>query len=268
MSTGTTASDSNHSFYPKDSDESLTVLVTHHVRHDKHEAFKKWSQDTNALVRKFDGFINAEIIRPSAVPTASPVSTGDVENAIPSSSNNVPAGHDEFIAIVRFDNFAHLNGWMKSPERQMMIDRISEFEDEAPSYSFHSLEHWFVTSDDVAAQKGPAGGGPPMRPPAKWKMILVTVAIIYTQTLWIPKVTRKIFKTPIQEGNMHPYLFQFINIVIVVCLSTYILFPVVTRLLSFFLMPGVDYHAKLMELVPSFLKQPPNKQAAAEKAKV
>jgi antibiotic biosynthesis monooxygenase (ABM) superfamily enzyme len=113
--------------FPVDSNEPLTVLVRHHVRHDKHEVFKKWSQETNQLVRKFPGFVNAEIIRPT---------TADLEHS---------TGVDEYIAIVRFDNYKNLNVWMKSPERQMMMERTTEYSTEQPEYSLHSLEHWFVT---------------------------------------------------------------------------------------------------------------------------
>jgi uncharacterized protein len=230
--------------YSKDiaTDESLTVLVTHHVRHDKHEAFQRWSQDANVLAQKFDGFISAEVIRPAT--TTNAVSL-DIESGHNDTSNvAVPAGHDEYIAIIRFDNFQHLNAWMKSPERQSMSDRLNEFADDVPTVTFHSLEHWFVTADDVKAHN--EGQTAVVRVPNKWKMLLVTMTVIYTQSLWIPKVTKQVIQKP-----LHPYLFQFINMIIVVCLVTFILFPILTRLLSFWLMPGVDYRAKLMELVPT-----------------
>lgn len=239
--------------YPTDiEDESLTVLVSHHVRHDKHEAFKLWSQETNALVRNFEGFLNAEVIRPATAVTAACAKT------IGHANSSVPEGHDEFIVIVRFDNFAHLNAWATSPERQTMNHRMSEFADEAPTVTFHSLEHWFVTDDDVeAAHKGAVGTRPPpIRPPKKWKMVIVTVTIIYTQSLWIPKVTRRVLDKPLQEDKIHPYLFQFVNVVLIVNMATFVFFPVLTRLLSFWLLPGIDYRAKLLELVPNRFKQP------------
>jgi uncharacterized protein len=212
--------------FPVDSIEPLTVLVKHHVRHEKHEVFKKWSQDTNQLVRKFPGFVNAEIIRPTTV---------ELEHS---------TGVDEYIAIVRFDNYKTLNGWMKSPERQMMMERTAEYSTDQPEYSLHSLEHWFVAPTDL-----PKG----VKPPAKWKMFVLTLVVIYTQTLWIPKVTGRIFPNGRKD---HFYGFQFLNMVITVSLVTFALFPVITRLLSFWLTPGVNYKAKVLELAPCLAKKP------------
>jgi uncharacterized protein len=215
--------------FPVESNEPLTVLVKHHVRHDKHDVFKKWSLETNQLVRKFEGFVNSEIIRPT---------TAELEHS---------KGVDEYIAIVRFDNYKNLNAWIESPERRMMLERTVEYSTEQPEYSLHSLEHWFVTPTDFS--KG-------VKPPARWKMYLVTIVLIYTQTLWVPKVTGRIFTHARKD---HFYAFQFLNIVIVVTLSTFVTFPVVTRLLSFCLTPGVNYRAKLLELAPCVAKKPETK---------
>jgi uncharacterized protein len=217
--------------FPVESNEPLTVLVKHRVRHDKHDVFKKWSQETNQLVRKFQGFVNSEIIRPT---------TAELEHS---------TGVDEYIAIVRFDNYQNLNAWIESPERRRMLERTVEYSTEQPEYSLHSLEHWFTTANDLA--KG-------VKPPARWKMYLVTIMLIYTQSLWVPKITGRMFPSARMD---HFYAFQFLNIVIVVTLSTFVTFPVVTRLLSFWLTPGVDYRAKVLELVPCVLANKPKTQS-------
>jgi antibiotic biosynthesis monooxygenase (ABM) superfamily enzyme len=206
--------------FPVDSNEPLTVLAKHHVLHDKHHVFMKWTQEMNQLVHKFQGFVNFEIIRPTK---------DEFEHS---------TGVDEYIAIVRFDKYKNLNVWVKSSERHMLMERTKEYSTEQPEYSLHSLEHWFMTSDDV-----PKG----MAAPTRWKMYVVAIMVSYSQTVWVPKVTGRIFPNARKD---HLYAFQFLNVLIVVTMATFVLFPVATRALSFWLMPGVNYKAKLLQLVP------------------
>jgi antibiotic biosynthesis monooxygenase (ABM) superfamily enzyme len=206
--------------FPVDSNEPLTVLAKHHVLHDKRDVFMKWTQEMNQLVHRFEGFVNFEIIRPT---------TAELEHS---------TGVDEYIAIVRFDNYKNLNVWIKSPERHMIMERTKEYSTEQPEYSLHSLEHWFMTPDDV-----PHG----MAAPSRWKMYVVAVMVSYSQTVWVPKVTGRIFPNARKD---HLYGFQFLNVLIVVTMATFVLFPVATRVLSFWLMPGVNYKAKLLQLLP------------------
>jgi antibiotic biosynthesis monooxygenase (ABM) superfamily enzyme len=84
-------------------------------------------------------------------------------------------------------------------------------------------------------------------------MFVLTLVVIYTQSLWVRKVTIRIFPNGPKD---HFYGYQFFNMLIIVTLATFVLFPVVTRLLSFWLTPGVNYKAKVMELAPCLAKKP------------
>ena len=93
----------------------------------------------------------------------------------------------------------------------------------------------------------PTGGGPP----PKYKMVVVTTAVIYTQTLWVPKVLGELLK----DANLHPDVMGLLVVFCIVSLATYVLFPIVTRLAAFWLFPAANYREKLMELVPPFLQR-------------
>lgn len=169
---------------PTESNQPLTVMVKHYLRPDKLDAFSQWCRQMQKLSRRFEGYIDTEIIRPTCVDES-----------------------DEYVAIFRYGNYQHLRAWMESTERKTMIDRITEFSSaNSVVYAFHSLEHWFSASNDkdgeennpshTSDKKNKAGGGPP----PKYKMVVVTTAVIYTQTLWVPKVLHKL----LGHANLHP----------------------------------------------------------------
>lgn len=218
---------------PRESNQPLTVFAKHRVRRDKQEIFANWCREINALVRNFEGYISTEVIRPTC---------------LESSSSSLES--EENISIFRYDNYANLEAWMKSKERQSMLDRVQEFSDDVSTYSYHSLEHWFP-SDAVTPKR--KGG----HPPPKYKMWAVTMLIIYSQTLWVPKMTMKI------APNLDPNMLGFIHTFIIVTLSTYMFFPIVTRLLAFWLVPSANYIEKVLELVPSIFKSRGQRQEAA-----
>lgn len=203
--------------FPKDSSklQPLTIVAKHRVREDHSEIFILWCREMSALARDFRGYLSSEVIKP-----LSPDS-------------------EEYITIFRFGNYAHLQVWMHSKERAGMYERVDEFSDHASIYSFHFLEHWFPSDDVTPKEKG---GGPPR----KYKMVLVTTTIIYSQNLWVPKVMLLL------APNMNWYARGFLNTFFIVIIAAYMLFPVVTRLLAFWLVPGAVYTDVLRELVPSW----------------
>ena len=215
-----------------DSHQPVTVLAKHHVRPDKLEVFQQWSREMEAKCSSFQGYIDTEIIRPTCIES-----------------------DDEYVVIFRFDNYTHLQAWMNSTERKRMIDRISEFaSSKSQCYSYHSLEHWFAAADDdddtaalTTTTTGKSGGGPP----ARYKMVFVVTGVIYAQTLFVPNIMNQV------APKVDPDVKGFLVTLVIVTLSTYIFFPIVTRLLAFWLFPTAKYTDKLLELVrvPDVLRQ-------------
>lgn len=205
----------------------LTVMAKHHVRPDKLHVFADWCREMQQRSRTFAGYIDTELIRPTCIES------------------------DEYVAIFRYDNYEHLKTWMESKERKEMIERVPEFSStNSVVYAYHSLEHWFSSSGDEEGSHntGLNATKPAAGPPPKYKMVVVTTAIIYTQTLWVPKVLNRI----LGDANLHPDVMGLLTVMCIVCLATYVLFPIVTRLLAFWLFPTANYRDKLRELVPLF----------------
>ena len=221
---------------PSEPDQPLTVLVNQLVRRDKRHIFAKWCRDINRIAQNFEGFVSTEVIRPTSDASVDPATTATIPNY-----NEV----DEFIAIVRFDNYSNLQRWMTSKERSSMMERVDEFSDNVPVFSYNSIEHWF-TSSDITLTPGGATSNQSSGPPPRYKMWLVTCVVIYFQVLWVPVLTALLLPV----NKLHPNILKLINTVLTVTFSTFLFFPIVTRLLSFWLFPKNNYKETLLELLP------------------
>jgi uncharacterized protein len=222
-----------------DSKEPLTAVIRHYVLRSKHEEFECWLREIRELERTFEGFISSEVIKP--------VCHTDWDDFYLNMSNPSRA-RDEYLTIVRFQNYTKLKIWMESKARKKMLSRVHEFSKEESLYSYHSVEHWFPTNGNETC---PKGGGPP----PKWKMVIYVTLVMYSQTIWVRQVTMAAFP------NLNVYWVTLINTFCVVTLVTYIWFPICSRLFAFWLFPQEKYRDKLYELIPGFLKEPKAKEA-------
>ena len=225
---------------PSEPDQPLTVFVNQVVRRDKRHIFAKWCREINLIAQTFEGFISTEVIRPT--------NENSIDNAVRLTST--PNEVDEFIAIVRFDNYSNLQRWMTSKERTQMMERVDEFSDKIPVFSYNSIEHWFTPPGNTLTKQISSstqrGNQNHSGPPPRYKMWMVTCVVIYCQVLWVPQLTGVILPV----STINPYILKLINTVLTVTFSTFVFFPIITRLLSFWLFPQSSYRDKLLELVP------------------
>lgn len=230
---------------PDDSQQPLTVFVKHNVLRTKHAEFEAWCNEINALAQTYDGFISTEVIKP--------VCNTDIRSdEYSEKTRKRNSESDEYISIVRFQNYTLLKKWIDSDDRRGMLQRTNEFSNTKSVYTYHSLEHWFPSNINGTNGGNTLTGSKTERPPGpppKWKMLLFTTIVIYIQTLWIPKVTNRIF--PNLKKNA--YTAGLLNTFLIVSFVTYIGFPIFTRLAAFWLFPHENYINKLKELIP---KQP------------
>ena len=253
---------------PNDSQQPLTVFVRHHVSRTKPSEFIHWCNEINAIARTYDGFISTEVIKPVCYDgNGTIVNTSDTHNSdvTKDTSNSSRRGScssnfhptriisDEYISIVRFQNYTLLKRWIDSDDRKRMLRRTNEFSNVPSTYSYHSLEHWFpsnINGTNPTASSTGTDSSPKPGPPPKWKMTIFVTIIIYLQTLWIPKVTGAMFPSTNNNNNVKIYAMGLLNTFLVVALVTYILFPITTRLMAFWLFPHEKYSDKLKELIP------------------
>lgn len=175
------------------SDAPVTVFARYQVRAERKAEFESWLEGIAAACATYAGYLGTEVIRPS---------------------RDEP---DDYVVIFRFDTVEHLEAWMESDQRQTWIDRVSELSAAPPQLQYHSLEFWF--SPDRL-------GGSPQR----YKMALVTLAVIWPMVHFIPPAVNRFLEPPLVA--------EVSGVAIIVLLMTYVVMPSVTRLLEPWLKAG------------------------------
>ena len=155
-----------------------------------------------ASSKQYPGYLGTEVIRP--VGSSSP----------------------EHVCIFRFDTFPNLDAWMKSDDRLAWLDRVSEFSNSEPDIRhYHSLEFWFSPEHHAG------------RAPAKYKMALVTLAVIWPMVHFIPRALNSVVPMPSLAAELT-------SVATIVLLMTYLVMPTVTRLLEPWLFRRPDLSTK------------------------
>jgi uncharacterized protein len=126
--------------------------------------------------------------------------------------------HTEFVIIIQFDTYENLKIWETSKERAKQIELSKTlFEESKPKIQLTGLEYWFESSADHKAAT-----------PPKWKMAIMTVAVIFIlSNILIPLLTD--FFKPLRLPNL---INNFFSVIIMVALMTYIVMPFTTKILS------------------------------------
>jgi len=186
-------------------DQNLTIFAKHKVVRGKEEAYHQWAKEINAELRlNFDGYQGAETVRPTNCES------------------------NEYVNIIRFDNYEHLQVWMDSKERLRFLDRIHEFDEEPIETSYHSLEYWFV--EDKTDEKNTA----PSLTPSRWKMVTVLFLLIWLQVHFIGPVFGGIAELPY-------LLAEALTVLTVVIGTTFLWMPLTTKfILHWWLFPNPD----------------------------
>lgn len=76
---------------------TATVVIAQRVRAGQEQEYTRWQTQVNDHCRTFPGFEAAEIVPP------------------------VPGVQDDFVVVFRFDSPQHLEGWLRSQERQTLL---------------------------------------------------------------------------------------------------------------------------------------------------
>ena len=119
----------------------------------------------------------------------------------------------EFVAVFRFDTREQLQAWMDSREHGHWLQRAREFSDSPARLDYHSLEFLF----DPARRHG--------RFPTRHKMALVTFLVIWPLVHFIPSNLARVL-------GARPLLVELCAVAAIVLLMTYLLMPLVTKMLA------------------------------------
>jgi antibiotic biosynthesis monooxygenase (ABM) superfamily enzyme len=189
---------SQHVLVRDDGADLVTVVVSHPVDPADEDTFLAWQERVTDAERKFAGFRGAELFRP------------------------VPGVQDEWTALYRYDTDEHLNAWLESTERKRLLEQGRRFKD----FRLHRISSpfgsWF-------AQPGgdEEGGGP-----AQWKTALSVLVGLYPTVVVLTLVISGLWK------NAELWASLLVGNILSVTLLTWVVMPIVTRALRFWLTQG------------------------------
>jgi uncharacterized protein len=175
--------------------EGATVVITHRLRENKQTEYERWLEEISPICKAAPGHLDWSIVRP------------------------IPGLTETYTIIIRFDTEANLRGWMESPTRARLIEKVRPL---------------FVTDDDFFISSGldfwftPAGAK--AKVPVRWKQYLVTWSAIYPLALIIPMVVNPILRYLHVQDNR--FIATLAVTGLVVFLMVYVVMPRYTRLVQ------------------------------------
>jgi uncharacterized protein len=130
----------------------------------------------------------------------------------------------EYVIILRFNNYDNLTKWEKSPIRNEWLQKGRKLVEADPDVQkMTGLEFWFTPNfkDEYSPMI-------PLQPPARYKMVIVTIPVI--PILLLTLVPQIHFLT---EMLSIPFPIRLvIALTITVLLMTYVIMPFLTKLLK------------------------------------
>jgi len=178
--------------------EPITLVFTSTVIKGKEKEFEAWAHEITQAVAHFEGHLGSNWIRPSGK-------------------------NKDYLVILKFVDNRDSQKWLQSGVRQKLLRKVAPLiKQQKPTRVLHvtGLETWFTLP-----------GRATMKPPPRWKMVIVTMIGIYPIGL-------------IYQAYLVPY-FRYIPLflrpfalsLILTPILTYLIMPQLTKLLRGFLYP-------------------------------
>lgn len=176
---------------------TVTVVVTHRVKHGAEVQYRRWQDDIAEAVGGFEGFVSTETFEPRA-------------------------GERDWVVVFRFDRAANLDRWLASGERRRWLVEAEPLLD---SWDLHrisgGLGGWFdVSQDEQIARTAPS-----------WKQALVVLLALY------PTVIATGFALGPLVADLPNAVQVLLGNITGVAVLTWLLMPATTRLMRWWLDP-------------------------------
>jgi len=185
----------------RENSNPVTVIVKRIAKKDKINEFEEWLSIISKEFSKQDGSMGIDIIRPT-------------------NSNKTKS---EYVIIFRFNTYDNLEKWEKSAIRNEWLQKSWELsEAHYDVQKLTGLEFWFTPY-----LKDGSSSRVPINPPPRYKMVIVTIPVISILLLTLVPQIRVL-----TEMLSIPYVIGLvIAIIILVLLMTYVIMPLLTKLL-------------------------------------
>jgi antibiotic biosynthesis monooxygenase (ABM) superfamily enzyme len=199
--------DDNTNHHYDNNSGPVTVIVTRKAKKGKVKEFEEWLDGIIHEAMKFDGHMGVNVIRPS-----------DQSNP-------------EYVIIFRFNTIDNLLKWEKSQARKDWLEKSKDVvEGEHKMQKLTGLEFWFTPSSAARTTKIQANSDdddslPITIPPPRYKMAIVTAGIVFILLSTLIPLIRQITPT------LPSLLTTFVGVAVMVPLMTYVVMPLITRLL-------------------------------------
>ena len=177
----------------------VSALFTTQVDAGREQEFLEWSTRVAEAQAAFEGFVSYQVEPP-------------IEGVQP-----------DWVAVLSYDNDAHMRAWLSSPERAALLEDGASFDSRARVHIVRNdLDAWF---------NAPGGEG---AAPA-WKrnmlVLLVLYPVVFLTAMWI--------QDPLLVANGLPFwLALFIANIISVAALGWVLVPVANRVFGWWLYPS------------------------------
>lgn len=182
--------------HPKAEPVSLVFAFT--VLKGKEKDFEAWAHEITEAGKHFEGHLGSNWIR---------------------------SGPGKYIVIIKFVDVADSNRWLKSSIRKRLLNKMYPLVKEKEANRLQDvtgLETWFTLP-----------GNTTIKPPPRWKMVLVTMLGIYPIGLVYQAYLVSYFK-------LLPLLVRPIALSILLTpILTYVIMPQLTKVFRKWLYPGV-----------------------------
>ena len=182
----------------------VTVIVKRIAKKDKVKEFEEWLSGISKEVSRQEGSMGIDIIKPT-----------------PNISNK---SKPEYVIIFRFNTYENLDKWETSPIRHEWLQKGRKLaESDYDVQKLTGLEFWFTPyfKDESSPMI-------PLQPPPRYKMVIVTIPVI--SILLMTLVPQIHFLT---EMLSIPFPIRLvIALTITVLLMTYVIMPLLTKLLK------------------------------------
>ncbi len=175
--------------------DMVTVVVSHPVDPADEDAFLAWQGRVTDAERQFPGFKGAELFRP------------------------VPGVQDEWTALYRYDTDEHVTAWLESDERKRLLGEGKRFEDFDPHRISSPFGSWFAPPDGDEKNGGLA----------QWKTALSVLVGLYPTVVLLTLAIGETWKGAELWASL------LVGNILSVSLLTWVVMPVVTRALRFWL---------------------------------
>lgn len=175
-----------------------TVVVSHRVRPADEAEFVSWQGRMTEAERRFPGFAGSELFRP------------------------VAGVQEDWIAVYRYASADDMDRWLESDERRTLLREGQRFQDYDLRKITNSFGSWFSFG----------ANGETVAEPPSWKTALSVLVGLYPTVVLLTLAISALWKgAPLWSSLL-------VGNILSVSLLTWVVMPIVTRALRFWLAPA------------------------------